>query len=145
MLRWAYLLILVSTCFAQELTIRVVNAKDGKPLPKESVTVQFLGQAAAPPPLQLHTDQTGNARFEVPTPSPKVLSVRVVLTSEHWHCACLVMTETAKVVRDGVTQAPPSKDEPPSRSNLIAKPGEIVIVARSFTLLEKLLYPLIKE
>lgn len=145
MLRWACLLIFVSTCFAQELTIRVLNAKDGKPLPEESVTVQFLGQAAAPPPLQLQTDQIGEARFDVPTPSPKVLSVRVVLTSERWHCACSVMTETAKVVRDGVTQAPPRKDEQSSKSNLIAKPGEIVVVARPFTLLEKLLFPLLKE
>jgi hypothetical protein len=63
------------------------------------VTLQFLGEnpKTASPPVILQTDPYGEVQFDVPNPMPALLNVRVVLTSEHWHCGCWVLANTSDV------------------------------------------------
>ena len=140
-------LCLSNVCFAQELTVRVINGNDGQPLAKQPVTVQFLNETptAASSPLRLETDAKGEVRFAIPKPVPERLNVRVALTSEHWHCGCWVMAETAKVMQDGFTQTAQTKNAKASDSPAKTEPGEIIIIARPFTFGERLLYPFVKK
>lgn len=133
-------------CYAQSVRVRVVDGKNGHGLPKQAVSVQFLYEkpAKASPPLHLETDSNGEAEFSIPEPSPAHLSVRVALTSEHWHCGCLMMADTEAVVHKGFLEGMPAKTKVPTPP-ANAEPGYIVFVARPFTFAERLLHPLLKE
>jgi hypothetical protein len=126
-----WLIFVSSVCFAQELKVRVINGKDGQPLPKQAVTVQFVNETpvTASSPLRLETDANGEVRFGIPKPLPEHLHVRVALTSEYWHCGCCALRKGAKA------------NDVPART----EPGEILIIARPFTFGERLLYPLVKQ
>lgn len=141
---WVFILLLYPVCFGQKVTVRVINAKNGHPLPKQTVFVQFLYEQppAASSPVQVQTDGTGRAQFTIPEPQPEHLNVRVALTSEHWHCACWVMTDTEKVIRNGLVQTD-RLNSPSAQVN--AEAGEIVFIARPFTFFERALYPLVKQ
>lgn len=141
------LLILVlcsQCCFAQIVTVHIVNAKDGKPLSGQAVTVQFLYEnpAHASSVLHLETDSNGTAQFHIPEPRPEHLNMKVALDSGHWHCACWVMTDTDAVLRKGVAQNAPSAKS--DASTPVPIPGQVLFAARPFTFLERLLYPLVK-
>lgn len=125
----------------------MINSNDGQPLAKQTVTVQFLNEAPTigSSPLRLETDANGEVRFGIPKPLPRQLSVRVALTSEHWHCGCWVMADTANVIQQGITQPASRKDAKASGGAGKTKPGEIIIAARPFTLGERLLYPFAKQ
>jgi len=140
-------LFLSGACFAQELKVRVINSNDGQPLAKQAVTVQFLNETAtvASSPLRLETDADGEVRFGIPKPLPQHLNVRVALTSEHWHCGCWVVADTAKVIQQGITEPASTKNAKASGAAAKAEPGEIVFAARPFTLGERLLYPFVKQ
>ena len=142
-----WLIVVSSVCFAQELKVRVINGKDGQPLPKQAVTVQFLNDTpvTASSPLRLETDPNGEVRFGIPKPLPEHLNVRVALTSEYWHCGCWVMADTSKVVQEGITQPALSKGAKANDVPAKAEPGEILIIARPFTFGERLLYPFVKQ
>jgi hypothetical protein len=142
-----WILLLSSLCSAQELSVRVLNAKNRRPLAKQSVTVQFLSEKppSAPSPLRLQTDDRGEVGFALPNPIPATINVVVSLTSEHWNCGCWVMVETAKVLHNGVLGPLPSGDNTKNVETLRPEPGEVVILASPFTFWERLLYPLVKE
>ena len=143
---FCWILLLSSLCPAQELTVRVLNAHNRAPLAKQTVTVQYLNErpAGASSPLSLQTDSHGEVRFSVPSPLPATVDVKVALTSEHWHCACWVMVEAGKVLREGVAQAAPSKSGKAIK-DITSQPGEVIIMARPFTFGETLLYPFVKD
>jgi hypothetical protein len=140
-------LFLSGVCFAQELKVRVINSNDGQPLAKQAVTVQFLNETptVGSSPLRLETDANGEVRFSIPKPLPQHLSVRVALTSEHWHCGCWVMADTAKVIQQGIAQPASTKNAKASSAADKIEPGEIIIAARPFTLGERLLHPFLKQ
>jgi hypothetical protein len=141
-----WILLLCTQCSAQELTVRVLNAKNRQPLPKQTVTVQYLNEKppGASAPVTLKTDDHGEARFSVPSPLPATVNVMVSLTSEHWNCGCWVMAETAKVLHDGVAGPLPSVNTKNVES-FRPEPAEVVILASPFTFWQRLLYPLVKE
>ena len=140
-------LFLSGVCLAQELKVRVINSNDGQPIAKQGVTVQFLNETptVGSSPLRLETDANGEVQFGIPKPVPQHLNVRVVLTSEHWHCGCWVMADTAKVIQQGIAQPAPPKNAKTSATGDKTEPGEIIIAARPFTFGEKLLYPFLKQ
>ena len=138
-----WLMLLCGACFAQQIEVRVINANDRKPLTQETVLVQFLNPESS---LRLQTDRLGQVRFSLPNPIPAHVNVRVTLKSEYWHCGCWVMTDTSKVMQNGVMQLAPTKNG--TASGFIAAPpdpGQILIFARPFTLGERLLYPFVKQ
>ena len=139
--------LLCPVSFAQTLAVRVINGSDGHPLRQQIVVVQFLDEQPirASSPLQLKTDASGEAQFRIPDSQPKHLNIRLALTSEHWHCACWVMTDTENVVHNGIMQTAPANKAKVYTVPANAKPGQIVFVATPFTFFERLLYPLIKE
>lgn len=58
---------LAPVCLAQSRS-RVINGKNGLPLPKQAISIQFLREkpANASPPLCLKTDSNGEAHFALP-------------------------------------------------------------------------------
>ena len=66
---FAAVFLLSSFCFAQQVTIRVVNSSDGQPLPGWKVDVYFVNQTQGKGALQgaqhLQTDADGVAQFHV--------------------------------------------------------------------------------
>jgi hypothetical protein len=138
----ALLLLLPRFCFAQSVKVLVVDDKNGRPLPRQAVSLQFFYErpARVTPPLRATTDSKGEAQFSIPQPNPEHLDVRVALTSGHWHCACWLMSDIEPVLRNGVALKLQSK---PPWAN--AEPGLIVFHARPFTFVERLLYPIMKQ
>jgi hypothetical protein len=140
---WA--LLLCHFCSAQTIRVRVINGDDGHPLPKQAVSVQFLYEkpVQALRSLDIETDGHGEAQFNIPEPAPGHISIRITLSSEHWHCACWVMANTERVVREGIVHAGAAKKTPAASTN--AQPGQIIFIASPFTFFERLLYPLVKD
>jgi hypothetical protein len=144
------LLALAPNCPAQAITVRVVNVDNRRPLEKQRVSVVLMYFKPESVPLKqnlnlsFETDLNGEAHFGLPTPAPKHLSVLVSLTSEHWHCGCWVMVTTETLVKEGVVGTVPAKSKN-AAAHLNAVPREILILARPFSLFERLLYPFVKE
>jgi len=147
---FAALLSVGSSCIAQTVTIRVVNADNGRPLRDQHVGVSLLYQAGEAVPekydahLSFHTDAKGEVRFVLPKPAPGHLSAQVDLNPGHWHCACGSLSLTEELIRNGfVSQMPPGgrvKSAVPAN----AAPGEFLFLARPLSFWLRLLYPLAK-
>jgi hypothetical protein len=136
-------------CYGQAITIRIINAKNGQPLPKEHVSLSPLYSGSETKPAKydavqaLDTDAAGVARFVLPKPAPEHLSVVVHMNSEHWHCVCdlpaLVLTKELieKGIVEGGDLSSPGKTK-------TAAPWEMIFVARPYTIFEILLAPLLR-
>jgi hypothetical protein len=153
LLRYLTLICLLSvgfSCFAQTVTIRVVNANDGSPLQYQPVSVSQLYDKGQMHPakydanLNLQTDADGKVRFVLLVPAPAHISAQVRVAPAHWRCGCGVLVATEELIRDGVVGPLPAADEGKSAAPLKAPPGEILIVARPLSFWERLLYPFVK-
>jgi len=137
-------------CFGQALSIRVVNADNGHPLPKQNVTVSLFYDKDEKKPakydaqLILQTNGNGEAQFRLPEPTPLHFWAQVRLDSEYWHCFCMAFVSTQELAQKGIVVMPGAKSTP-SATNANAGPGQIVFLARPFTFLERLFYPLEKD
>lgn len=124
----------------------MVNSSNGPPLSKQSVAVNLLYDKGQKAPakyetfLSLETDAKGEAQFGLPEPAPAHIWVQVRLTSEHWHCGCMALATTQDVIQKGMSDS----ESTTSIKNARAEPRIILFLARPFTLLERLLYPLMK-
>ena len=140
---WFPLLWLSPLCFGQAVKIRVVNANNGYPLPKQKVLVALLYEKGEMTPanydtnLSLETDSDGEVQFSLPEPAPVHLAARVRLASKYWHCKCILTVSTQVVVEQGVVQTP-GPQLSTSAKNANAGPGVILFIARPFTFLERL-------
>jgi hypothetical protein len=138
-------LLLCPHSFGETVTVRVINEKNGHPLSKQPVVVQFLYEKGTKVSenneavLHLETDSSGEAKFSIPQVIPETLWVRANLTTEHWDCDCMLLTGTKEIIHKGWN----GRRNHPGPHNAI--PGHIVFTAHPFTLLERLLYPLVKE
>ncbi|HKW63607.1 MAG TPA: hypothetical protein VJN89_13745 [Candidatus Acidoferrum sp.] len=138
------------TLNAQVIRIRVINASNGRPMQRQNVslTLLYTKDQKAPPKydanLRSETDASGETQFHLPEPAPVHFSVKVRLTSEYWHCMCLVIGDTQDLIQKGLVQPasnnPAAPDTKPKR-----EPGVVLFLARPFTFFERLLYPLMKE
>src|SRR5437870_4768919 len=154
LLRYLTLLCLLSagsSCFGQTVAIRVVNANDGSPLQHQPVSVSLLYDKGEPRPaedganLNLQTDANGEVRFVLPKPAPAHISAQVRLTSEHWHCGCMVLAVTQDVIQKGFVDSAASASQARKSPALVrAVPGEILFIARPLSFWERLLYPFVK-
>lgn len=128
----------------QTIRVRVIDAKDGKPLKNEAVTVQFLYEGRQPVPnqalLYLQTDKNGQAVFNLPESAPMRLDARAKLKSECWHCGCWALADTKDVVQKGFSNAEPTQVS----RGLKVEPGEILFVARRCAWWERIVAPLVK-
>jgi len=138
------------TAQAQAIRIRVINANNAHPLVEQNVSVALLyGKDEKAPAkydanLNFETDANGEAQFHLPEPAPVHFSAHVRLTSEHWHSGCVALVTTQDVLQKGSVQALGS-ELTRSTTNAKPEPGVILFLARPFTFIERLLYPLIKQ
>jgi hypothetical protein len=131
-LAWLCLLWISPVSFGQAITIRVVNSKNGRPLPKRHITVHLLYEKSEKTPLQydallqLKTDVHGEARFTLPEPAPTHFSALVRL-SPHWRCGCLALVTTQEVIQKGLAKGQGSTG---ATIPVATEPGEISFAAR---------------
>jgi len=140
----AVLLLTGLACSAQTIIFRVITDRDN-PLEKRRVLISLEGSKSGKPIGQgqvAETDQNGEARFTLPSPSPEHFFFYVDLGSPYWYCSCNGIPRTEKLARTGIVQSAASKD---SRRSFEARPGEVLIVVRKFSFIDRLLYPLMKE
>jgi len=140
----AVLLLPGLTCSAQTVILRVITDQ-GKPLEKRKVSISLEGFKDGKPVGHgqiAETDQNGEARFTLPSPSPEHFFFYVELGSPHWYCSCNGIPRTEKVAQTGIVQSAASKY---SHKSFEPKPGEVLIIARKFSFIDRLLYPLMKE
>jgi hypothetical protein len=136
---FAAVLLLSSFCFAQQVTIRVVNSSDGQPLPGWKVDVYFVNQTQGKGALQgaqhLQTDADGVAQFALPQSIPDVLRVwafpQVKEQIGNWYDSS-VKAETAVVVQKGIQSKGIT-----AHGKVRANPGQILILAKRVTLWDR--------
>jgi hypothetical protein len=127
-LAWLCLLWVGPVSLGQVITIRVINAKNGHPLPKKHIMV-FLHDEKnekGSSHLQLETDAYGAARFTLPDPVPIHFSALVRLSS-HWRCGCLALVATQEVIQKGLAKGQGSTG---ATIPVATEPGEISFAAR---------------
>ena len=145
--RAALVAALMSTsCFAQQVGIRVVNGSNRQPLSGWKLTVFFVNPSQSKdavkgsPPVV--TNSSGVALFALPKPTPELLKIYAFppTTEKEWYPAFLT-TETSVLLLTGV-QCEDGKTKP-------ADPGQILVLAHRVTLWDKILRttlgPLLRE
>jgi hypothetical protein len=128
-------------CLAQEITVRVISAANGRPVPKQRVSVTLSNNAV----LNLETDADGEAHFKLPEPSPVRFVAQARLDWSHWSCGCVVEGSTNDLVQKGILGSPFATVRKKYTAILKPAPREILFVAKPLSFLERLLYPLAKE
>ena len=142
-LRLLWITILGSTIAnAQDITIRVISAKDGHPFTEEPVRLVVAetidrpaGHSLIVSDLTERTDGEGKAVFRVEVPQLASLSV---LTKTHIQCSP-VTYQSEHVRRTGVAQQQ-CPHRPQGKFGLPLRPGEIVIYIGEYSKLERMLY-----
>ncbi len=137
-------------CFGQVIKVRIINGKNGRPMPREQVSVTLLYEKGEKLPAKyvtlqtVETDGNGIAEFSLPDPAPAHLSVGAHLTSEYWRCGCAApaLAATPEVIQKGAIEG---RELWSMATPIDARAGEVIFIARPLTLLERLLYPLLKE
>ncbi len=131
-------------CLGQTVAVRVIDEK-GKPLEKRRVAFSVDGLKNGQPvgrDQNQETDAKGEARFALASSPPDVFFFYVDLGSPYWHCGCVGIAKTKTVVEEGILQSAATKN---SEGLFKTKPGEVLIVARKLSFMERLLYPLMKD
>ena len=135
-----------SACRAQEITVRVMNAADGRPLQKQPVSVSFLYDKRYDKDIpvnhargvNLETDVSGEAHFRFPEPPPVHFSAEVRVDWSRWNCRCGILGSTDDLITKGIVAATTDF----SKS---ASPAQILFVLRPLSFFEWLIYPIMKE
>lgn len=157
--RWRFscfaLLLLLSlnpACLSQTITVRMIDKNNGRPLHWANQTVSFdLADewSELQRPLATHgvttTDPHGEARFEIPSSRPKLLSISVRLASNlwQWHCTCGSLLKTQDAIDKGVVIW--NTTSVGSQGKVEARPGDILILAKPPSLFERLFGWAVKE
>ena len=136
-----------ANCLAQDITVRVLDVRNGQALSNGTVRVQFhVPLVSELQTLEGKTGSDGIAKFRLPEPMPPKIAVQV--TNENprlYPCYSLLLQETQTVVHDGFL----SRCSKPQQkcyctfskqvSQIQTKPGELVLLVRPFTAWEKFL------
>lgn len=110
---------------AQEINVRLIDFRNGRPLKGARLEAVFHDAAHAELRVALQTDQDGRARFALPSPAP----VSVGVFSQLWLCDAGHSLPPSDLVQTGVVQKGNCKL---GRSVVVAvpKPGELTVYAR---------------
>lgn len=132
-----------SFSLADELKLRAIDTH-GKPLAGNVVLVTFFHDVEREQRLELKTDVNGEASFSVPAPVPtRVLVAVVPKIGQNWRCnwrgTCGISLTPEEAFRNGVAFYESKK-----RAELKINPGQILFVARGWTLWQHLIGPLAK-
>jgi hypothetical protein len=147
----AYILLFLAApcCFAQVITVRIVNTQKSEPVPKQRMSVSLLYDKEEKRPanlnaaFELETGNDGTAQFQLPEPPPEHLSVGIHVDWGHWNCggACIALVITQDVVQKGIVRPGPGGGKSPA---IQPTPGMIVFLFRPLSFFERLWYPLLK-
>lgn len=131
----------------QEITVRIINARSGKPLREVPVTM-FLWNG--PPTFRFDnvpkgeivvdatTDENGRAVFQSPQPTTEHVGFSVGTPWDFAGCWHLQESSPAKVLQSGVVADYNETKCGKLRQQVLAKPGEVVIVEKKLTSWEKM-------
>lgn len=135
----------VSTASAQDFTVRLIDVRNGRPFPGQTVTVVYretVGTAVYFKSFTIKTDASGIASCRLPTPAPAKVSFA---TYYLYPCYDLQPSDTQQLRESGLAThcSKPSQGCHCKFSNEAAKvtpkPGEVVLLARPKTRWEKFL------
>jgi hypothetical protein len=140
-------------CFGQTVTVRIINAGNGKPVAAHKILVSGIrGSSETPdearrklaakhpsPDLTLLTDAQGRVQFDLPNAPPADFYVRAVLRSPVWDCSCLITVPTEKLMRKGLWIGP--HDD----SSVQPQPGEILLRIRPTALWQRVFWPFLVD
>jgi len=132
-----------ANCLAQNITVRLVDVRNGQVLANETVSVQFhVPQVSALQSLEGKTGNDGVAKFRLPEPVPK--EIAALTTNERLYpCYSRLPQETQTLVQEGRVSRCSKQGCRCKFSKQVwqiqSKPGELVLLVRPFTGWEKFL------
>jgi hypothetical protein len=159
---WLFVLLLPlyvnGTCFAQTVTVRIVNATNESPLKNEKVFVPGINGKEETqdeahfklitkpntPDLRLVTDVKGEAQFQLPNLVPAYVYVRAELSRPLWDCTCLFRVSTEQVTQKGFIVTTYDNERSRSKTSIQPKLGEVLIRLTPTPWWERLFYPLFR-
>jgi hypothetical protein len=134
-----------SICTAQDFSVRLIDVRNGRPFPNQTVTIQYRKIAAGSSEFEtfaIKTDANGVATVQLPTPTPPKVSVTAY---DLYPCYDLLPTDTQQIKEFGLA----SHCSKPTQScrckfskqanQIKAGPGEVVLLARPVTRWERFL------
>jgi hypothetical protein len=142
-------------CSAREISVRLLDARNGHPYAHRLVFLEFrtvrslaLEHIPGFPPLKAETNRDGVAFFHVPDGSPPFIDV--LLTDKLYLCSDLLPLELETITRTGlVSHCSAGKGchckLGKSTSSLIPTPSQFVLLARPRSLRERLFDRLFPE
>jgi hypothetical protein len=149
-------------CFAQTITVRIINVSNKKPVKNVPIYVYEVGEInesrakvreearklIANPPnadMKLRTDANGEAilSFGLANNAAASFYIRALLPPSHWDSCCLVHIITEEVIEKGLVTLSPYAYRRPKPS-ISPKPGEILLDLRPLPLYVRVLWPLLK-
>jgi len=115
---------------AQDVTIRLINVKDGRPLQGQLIVLS-LGNAtvASTPEVQATTSSDGTAVFHLPEPGPE----QVFLDTENGKiraCYSWGAFSTREIIEHGVVAENKCDPKGKVKVKFTAKPGEVIVFVR---------------
>ena len=127
--------------FADQLVFRATDTH-GKPLAGNTVIATWLYAEGRKERVEMKTDPNGEARIVVPSQVPTQVTISVVpKVGQHWRCnwrgTCGISIAPVDAFRNGIAFYEMQK-----RASLKATPGQILFIARPWTLWQYLIGPL---
>jgi hypothetical protein len=135
------LLLLTSPSFAQDVTVRVINAGNGRPLANQDVWVRLRSGdhwADDDVRLRLKTDVKGETHFSLPQPALRGIDVGTAMSPSHWGCGlCWDRFALQDILQKGIV-APQAIDYKPTKleASLKPTPGQILFARRRLSFFE---------
>jgi hypothetical protein len=140
-----FILFLIPFCFAQDITIRVVNAQKGHPLPKFQGIVQLFYEKNDQPNIvniDFETNENGIAQFALPEPEPTRIFARLHIDYAHWTCPWAAFGTIQDLIQKGFLETLPKYSK--SAVHLHETPGEVIFLVHRLNFCERIMYQLMK-
>lgn len=136
--------VLPPTCLSQSdatITVRVLKAKDGKPVKDAFIRLFYpnrTGERYRPAVASARTNGGGIAVLSLPEPVPEHIDLYYSTFNKFYACSHVKALSTAEILKNGMVA---SSDCPGSKFQYLGapKPGELVVLGRRPTWRERML------
>ena len=120
-------------CRAHDVTVHVINVKDGSGVKELPIWVWFGGGKVKGPALRITTGATGSAAFSLPIPQPRTLLVYTEVSGKIGSCSVGNFT-TEQIVKDGVVATirryRKCRGSTALNGKFTARPGKVYVFVR---------------
>jgi len=92
----------MSICSAQDFSVRLIDVRNGRPFPNQTVTIQYrkiAGGSLAFETFAIKTDANGSASFQLPTAAPPKVNVTAY---DLYPCYSLLPIDTQQLREIGI-------------------------------------------